>query len=200
MTLLHRPEPAAASAAPVLVGRRVTLRPFGPDRIHARYLAWLNDPAVNAHSRRGNGPPTGEAEARAYLESLRADERVLAIEHRDRGHVGNVKYGPIDWAARRADISILIGEPVVWGQGIGAESVYLVTRYLFEELALGRVDAGTRNPAFVRLVGKLGWTVEGVRRRYIAASDGLHDQVLVAQLAEKFMRRPEYEAPEVVRS
>ena len=201
MKALDRSEPAAGAAAePVLVGRRVTLRRFGPDRVHARYLTWLNDPTVNAYSRRGDGPPTGEAEARAYLGALRPGEIVFAIEHREHGHVGNVKYGPIDPDARRADISIVIGEPAVWGQGIGAESIYLVTRYLFDELGLNRVDAGTRNPAFVRLVEKLGWKIEGIRRRFIRSADGWHDQVLVAQLAEEFVRRPEYEAAEVMSS
>lgn len=187
-----------AAFAPTLIGHRLTLRPFEPSQIHSRYLAWLNDPMVNAYSQRRDSPPIGKADARRFLESLRADEVVLAIDYGRLGHVGNVKYGPIDWVNRCADISILIGERSVWGKGVGAESVYLVTRYLFEQLALNRVDAGTRNPAFLRLVEKLDWKIEGVRRRGIFTSDGYRDQVLVGQLATEFTRRPEYEAAEEI--
>jgi RimJ/RimL family protein N-acetyltransferase len=174
-------------------GRRLVLREFDASQISERYLRWLADPAVNRYSRRANTEPVSADQAAQYLMTLAKDEVVFGIHHPDNGHVGNIKYGPIDWVNRRADISIVIGECAVWGQGIGAESVYLVTKYLFEKIALNRVDAGTRNPAFVCLVQKLGWKIEGVRRRCICASDGYHDQVLVAQLAAEFVRRPEYE-------
>ncbi len=176
-----------------LTGRRIVLRRFDSTQIHERYLAWLNDPVVNEYSQRRDGPPIGGVEARRYLDGLRADEVVLAIHHSKHGHVGNLKYGPVDWANRRADISIVIGEPAAWGQGVGAEAVYLVSKYLFNELGLRRVDAGSGNPAFVRLVQKLGWKVERVFRERIGASDRYHDRTLVAQLSEDFVRRPNYE-------
>ena len=126
---------------------------------------------------------------RQYLNGLRADEVVLGIHHREHGHVGNIKYGPIDWDNRSADISIMIGEPAVWGQGVGAEAVYLVNKYLFEECGLQRIDAGTRNPAFVALVKKLGWTVEGVLQ---AANSKRWPAITIRycwpQLADDFVR------------
>lgn len=186
--------------APELHGSRIVLRPYDSAQIHDRYLAWLNDPVVNEHSQRGEGPRIDGPNAKRYLDALRADEVVLGIHHRQYGHVGNIKYGPIDWANRRADISIVIGEPSVWGQGIGAEAVYLVTKYLLDERGLNRVDAGSRNPAFIRLVQKLGWTIEGVQRQRIRTPGGFHDQTLLAQLASDFCPRPEYEAAEVAAS
>ena len=178
---------------PELQGGHVVLRLFDSSQIHDRYLHWLNDPVVNEHSQRSEGPAIDAATARCYLDGLRADEVVLGIYHREHDHIGNIKYGPIDWANRRADISILIGEPAVWGQGVGAESVYLVSKYLFEALGLNRVDAGTRNPAFVNLVKKLGWVVEGVLRQRIRAEHRYHDQIVLSQLAQDFVRRPQYE-------
>lgn len=183
-------------AHPELRGGRVVLHVFDAGQIHDRYLKWLNDPVVNEHSQRRDGTPISHADARIYLNGLGADEVVLGIHHGEHGHVGNIKYGAVDWANRRADISIMIGEPAVWGQGIGAEAVYLVSKYLFEVKGLNRVDAGTRNPAFTRLVQKLGWTIEGVLRRRIRTPDSYHDQTLIAQLADDFVRRPEFEAAE----
>jgi RimJ/RimL family protein N-acetyltransferase len=181
------------SVKPVLIGRSCTLRPFGADDISERYLGWLTDPEVNRYSRRANSGAVTRRQALDYLQGLQDSEIVLAILHDGHGHVGNIKYGPIDRRNSRADISILIGEPAVWGKGIGAEAVYLLTRHLFEEEGLNRVDAGSVNPGFLRLVEKLGWRREGVLRERVHLPDGAYDSVLVAQLRSEFERRPEFE-------
>ncbi len=173
-------------------GRRVTLAPFEPEQITARYIAWLNDPDVNRYSRR-HGKTTCEAEARAWLESLVDDERVLAVHVPGFGHVGNVKYGPVDWQGRRADISILIGERELWGQSVGAEAVYLVSRHLFETVGLERVDAGSYNPAFVRLVEKLGWTMHQVADDAIRVDGASFSYTLVSLSASQFSRLERFE-------
>ncbi|MGD9537718.1 MAG: GNAT family N-acetyltransferase [Alphaproteobacteria bacterium] len=178
----------------LLAGARLTLRRFGPEAVDERYLAWLNDPVVNAHSRRF-GITTNAAEARLYLASLGPDEAVLGIHHHALGHVGNIKYGPIDRTDSRADISILIGERAAWGQGIGREAVYLVTRFLFREAGLNRVDAGSGNPAFVRLVQSLGWRIEGVQRERVRIGDRYLDWTLLAQLRAEFVERPGFHSP-----
>lgn len=179
---------------PMLRGRTVTLRPFDAAQISARYLRWLNDPEVNAYSRR-RGTRLTAADAERYLASLAAEEVVLGIHLTDHGHVGNLKYGPIDRANGRADISIVIGEPAVWGQGVGAEAVYLVSRHLFEEVGLHRLEAGSGNPAFIAMVERLGWRREGVLQQRVCIGERLVDWVLLAQLRPEFQRRPDLEAP-----
>ncbi len=178
---------------PELFGSIVTLRIFDTDQIHEKYIDWLNDPIVNRFSQRGRGRPTGKKDAENYLSNLKADEVVLGIYVEPHGHVGNVKYGPIDWANSLADISIMIGEPAVWGSNVGSEAVYLVSKYMFETLGLNRVEAGSNNPAFLRLVEKLGWRVEGILRQRIKTSDGFIDHTLVSQLSEEFKQLPAYE-------
>lgn len=177
-----------------LQGARLTLTPFTPDRISARYLAWLGDPVVNAHSQRAGRPVPSVEEAARYLIGLSPFEAVFAMDCAQLGHIGNVKFGPIDETNARSDISILVGEHSAWGKGYGAEAVYLVTRHLFETRGLNRVDAGSANPAFLALVSKLGWRVEGVRREAVRVGGTLRDWTLVALLAREFVRRPEFEA------
>lgn len=176
-----------------LQGRTLALRPFDAEQIHDRYLAWLSDPVINAHSRRAAAAPVSEQDAKKYLEGLAPDEVVLGIHLPDIGHVGNVKFGPIDHDNSRADISILIGEASVWGRGVGKEAVYLVTRHLFEDRGLNRVDAGSSNPAFLKMVADLGWAVEGVLRQRVRFADGFRDHTLVAMLRDEFRRRPDLE-------
>jgi len=176
----------------VLKGPRVTLREFGPGDVSSRYLSWLNNPIVNALSRRAE-TTTSADQARAYLGALDVDECVLAIEVSDHGHVGNIKYGPIDRKNKRADLSIIIGEPTIWGQGVGREATYLTARYLFEIERLNRIDAGSANPAFLRMVEGLGWKVEGILRERVNISGRFLDWTVVAQLRHEFRFIDRYE-------
>ncbi len=178
--------------APIrLTGSRITLVPFTAAHLSERYLDWLNDPEVNAYSRRKGVRATID-DARRYMASLRPDEIVLAILVGDR-HVGNVKLGPVDWENACADISILVGERDVWGNGIGTEAVYLVGRHLLKEVGLNRIFADSRNPAFLRLVEKLGWRIEGVQRERLRVDGRFVDNTLVSLLAREFRTIPEFE-------
>lgn len=179
--------------APHLTGRRVRLEPFADRHLTERYLSWLNDPVVNAYSRRKHARSSVD-DARAYLASLRDDEHVLAILTEAEGHVGNIKFGPVDWLNSCADISILIGVRAVWGQGVGAEAMYLVSRHLLVQVGLNRVHADSFNPAFLRLVTKLGWRVEGVLRERVRLGDTFHDDTVVSLLAREFKTIPAFEA------
>ena len=175
-----------APSHPVLVGRTVRLEQFGADDISAAYLAWLSDPEVNRYSRRAAEGPVSREDAENYLAGLSPDEVVLAIRHAAHGHVGNIKYGPIDAVGKSADISILIGERKCWGQGIGSEAIFLVSRYLFSEIGLVRVEAGTCNPAFIRTVEKLGWRTEDVMPAHIRIGGKLMDYTRLAQGRDEF--------------
>jgi [ribosomal protein S5]-alanine N-acetyltransferase len=174
-------------------GGHLRLVPFSTAMITDRYLDWLADPEVNRFSRRLGRPRPSTAEALAWLRGLAPEEFVLAILDPALGHVGNIKFGPVDRENSRADLSILLGERRCWNRGLGAEAMYLVTRHLFEDRALNRVDAGSANPAFIRMVRKLGWRQEGVLLQRANIGGCLLDWTLVAQLAAEFKHRSEFE-------
>jgi RimJ/RimL family protein N-acetyltransferase len=178
-----------------LIGARVVLVPFTGALITPRYLGWLADGEVNRYSRRLGQPAPSAEEARAWLAGLARDEIVYVIETDDFGHVGNVKYGPIKWSNLSADISIVLGERQIWGQGYGAEAIYVVSRHLFQTIGLNRLHAGSVNPAFVRVVEKLGWRREGVQREQARIGGRFHDSVLLSMLHRDFAIRPEFEPP-----
>ena len=174
-----------------ITGANLHLRALGPDDVTERYVGWLNDPTVNVLSSRLGHHSNAEA-CRHYLATRALDEVVLGMFLANIGHVGNVKYGPVDRLNKRADISILIGEQAVWGKGVGREAVYLVTRNLFRNEGLNRVDAGSGNPAFVRMVQGIGWKLEGVQRERVNIGGSLIDWVLLAQLRSEFIELPQF--------
>jgi len=93
----------------------------------------------------------------------RGEDRVLgscSLHHWDRHH-------------RRAEIGYDLAH-AEWGQGIGGEAVSAVLRFGFDVLQLHRFDAYTiiDNHESVRMLQRLGFQLEGVRREYSWEDDG----------------------------
>ncbi|MBF0235849.1 MAG: GNAT family N-acetyltransferase, partial [Desulfamplus sp.] len=129
---------------------------------------WLNDPYVNQYSGRKKSPTDFE-NLKNYLNCLPKDAFVLAICLVSSGmHIGNIKYGPIDWPNRCCEIEIIIGEKGEWGKGYGSEAIYLVSKHLFQNVDMNRVEAKSVNPGFAcSVTEKLGWSQEGeLRERF----------------------------------
>ena len=184
---------AAQRRSAALKGARLQLDIFKPEHITHRYLTWLSDDQVNEFSRRLGKPRMSAQDAHAWLQSLGEDEVVYAIQAPRFGHIGNVKYGPINWSNLAVDISILIGEKESWGHGFGAEAVYLVSKHLFEDRQVNRLAAASVNPAFIRMVQKLGWQQEGVQREESRVGGKFYDSVLLSLLKRDFKILEQYE-------
>lgn len=198
MTGRSTPTFVTATDVPVRIeGRRVILTPLTVAHFTPAYQDWLCDDEVNQYSRRyGKGRPSLE-DLTGWLSGLAKDEVVFAIETPEFGHIGNVKYGPISWSNLDADISILIGNRASWGNGFGAEALYLVAKHLFFDRALNRIHAASINPAFIRSVEKLGWQREGVQREEACVNGKFFDSILLSLLRREFCIIPDYELGDV---
>lgn len=78
-----------------------------------------------------------------------------------------------------------------WGQGIMTEAVGAVTRFGFEQANLTRIEAFVMldNIASVKLLTKLGYTEEGILRRYMHFKGQLHDMRCFSYLNFEYARR-----------
>jgi RimJ/RimL family protein N-acetyltransferase len=175
---------------PFLEGPRLILRGLTEADADGPYPAWLNDAETcrgNAHHVR----PFDEEEAREYIRAVRKDasQLVLAITVRDHGtHIGNIALQAIHPLFRRAELSILLGDPRTHGKGYGLEASRLLCRHGFEALNLHRIQCGTYadNAGMIGLAKSLGMREEG-RRRQAAWKDGRHvDVVEFGMLREEF--------------
>ena len=138
-------------------GRVVALEPLTPEHIGPPWLSWLNNPAIMRW--RARRMPYRASEMARHVDNAEGDLR-LAIEHHCR-HVGNIALGSINWAHRSAELSILVGKP---GLGYGTDAVEALARHALQHMGLNRLWAESPNPAFNRIMGKLGWTHEGTKR------------------------------------
>jgi RimJ/RimL family protein N-acetyltransferase len=92
---------------------------------------------------------------------------VFAICLRDNDrHVGNISLQQISAKNRNAELALLIGDPSVYGKGIGYEAGKLLVEYAFGTLKLHRLYCGTHaeNIGMQKLALKLGMSEEGRRR------------------------------------
>lgn len=178
---------------PTLRGERLCLRPLCIEDAEGNYPHWLNDPQVTQYNSHGEVIYT-KGMAKEYIASVEgsATAHVFAIvEHGSNRHIGNVSLQAINAKARSAEFAILIGEPDVYGKGVGYEAGRLLLRYGFETLNLHRIYCGTSsdNISMQKLALKLGMTYEGRRRDAIFKNgkfvDIIEYGILVREYEEK---------------
>lgn len=151
-----------------LEGERIYLRPLELRDADGAYPAWLNDPEVCLYNSHGDTLYTREM-AQSYIESVTDNPSyavfAICLREHDR-HIGNIALQQISAKNRNAEFAVLIGEPSVFGQGIGYEAGVLLVDYAFSTLKLHRLYCGTHaeNISMQHLALKLGMSEEGRRR------------------------------------
>jgi [ribosomal protein S5]-alanine N-acetyltransferase len=78
------------------------------------------------------------------------------------------------------ELGIRLYQPEDHGKGYGTDAVQLLTGWLFERVRAERVQAGTAmtNLAMRRVLERLGFTLEGVMRGFMAGPAGRQDFAL----------------------
>lgn len=145
-------------------GKRLGIRKVTLNDLTSEYLGWLNDPIVQAYTRR-RGSVITWSEQEAFLRStLESTDWHLAIIILSSGkHIGNVSLGAVDMLNLSAELSVMIGQRDEWGKGYASEAIELATEFAFTELGLHRLWAESPNPQFNKLIQVLGWRKEGMR-------------------------------------
>jgi RimJ/RimL family protein N-acetyltransferase len=151
-----------------LQGNQIYLRLLELSDADGNYPNWLNDPDVCRYNSHGEALYTREM-AKAYITSISNNPsiQVFAIcEIQNNQHIGNISLQQISAKNRSAEFAILIGEPSVYGKGIGYEAGKLVLNHAFNTLKLHRIYCGTHseNIAMQHLALALGMEQEGIRR------------------------------------
>lgn len=153
----------------------VALRDLTLDDVTERYVAWLNDPEVNAALESRFTAQTLET-VREFVSAHAGREDVLMLAVIEPGgrHVGNVKVGPLSSHHGTADLGLFIGEREVWGRGYATSAIRQATALAFERLGARKLTAScyTGNVGSAAAFRRAGWTEEGVRPGQFVAADG----------------------------
>jgi ribosomal-protein-alanine N-acetyltransferase len=184
----------AFEAFPVLTTERLVLRELVPEDAPDLFRF-----RSDAEEQRFNSEPLRTvAAALALIEELRtgyaAGQQVqwgvtLAGEGRVVGLMGINSW---ERGHRRAEIGYDLARPL-WGRGLAGEAVAAIVRFGFERLRLNRIEAFTiaDNVRSVRMLERLGFRREGLRRELTLEDDGLfHDGTIYGLLRREYAPSP----------
>ena len=160
--------------APTLRGQHVTLRPMThADAPHL--VRWAGDPdfAWFQWGRRPGRFPDDQA-ARQWIDAIAENRGVtFAIEHEGRP-VGQVNYRDLRPKGKSAEVGIGIGEPSLWGRGLGREALGLLVKHLVDDLGLHRITLSVLayNDRAIASYKASGFEVEGIERDGVMTDRG----------------------------
>lgn len=94
----------------------------------------------------------------------------------------------IEAVARTAILGIWIGKPY-WGKGYGTDATGTLCRFAFRHMNLQRIELNVfaTNPRAVRACDKVGFKLEGTRRRSAFVGGRHVDSYLMGLLAEELV-------------
>jgi ribosomal-protein-alanine N-acetyltransferase len=177
------------SAFPVLITDRIVLRELRTEDA-ADLLVFRGD----AEEQRFNSEPLQTLEQSvALIEEVRGDYAAQtgvswALTLKSSGRVvGLFGYHHWDHYHRRADIGYDLAREL-WGQGLATEALTAAIRFGFSDMQLNRIEAQTiaDNEPSTRLLGRLGFVLEGTRRSYSWEEDGtFHDGAIYGLLRNR---------------
>lgn len=143
-----------------------------PPTSRARQRKWVEEKAVKAGFQ-------NEWEFQFLIETLDTDQLVGSIDT----HHCDLRQGTFEYG-------LSVREPFR-GKGYAAEAILLVLRYYFLELRFQKANPGVYdfNAASIRLHEKLGFVLEGTRRRSGYSHGQFHDMLLYGMTVEEFLER-----------
>ncbi|WP_119417823.1 GNAT family N-acetyltransferase [Desertibaculum subflavum] len=174
-----------------LTGHTIYLRqPVDADVTEGNWHRWYNDQAVTRFNTHGVYPISREQEL-DYVRAAMARASTLLLAVCEKGSdrlLGNVALQNIDLINRKANIGLTLGEEA--GLTAGVEAFGLVCDHAFSRLNLNRVADGTHEKLepFARMIGVLGFAIEGRGRQDYLRDGRAYDQILFGCLAADFLR------------
>ena len=184
-----------------LRGEHVYLGPLEPDDADL-VSRWYSDDRVRKLM---GDPPLSGATRRARYESAARDDgeavyRFVICRLDDDTPVGRADLFDIDRTNGHCSFGIAIGDPELWGRGLGTDAVNAIVDFAFGELRLERVmlDTDADNLRAQAAYAKAGFVVEGRRRHYWFGDGGYGDDVLMALLRDEWQALPRLKSWELM--
>ncbi|WP_343711812.1 GNAT family N-acetyltransferase [Inquilinus sp.] len=152
---------------------------------------WFNDAKTTRWLAQGIYPNHIE-DQRGFLESIRKRDRFAALICGKGGGplYGIISLSAIDWVARSAQISLVVGKPLPGRQLVQLEAMARVTDHAFQRMGLDRVWAGQAHPGLARWnqwLELLGYYTDGIMRRgFVKGRETVSNAVMICCLYEDY--------------
>lgn len=172
-------------------------------RLHARRahpgdanasFGWFADPAVTRFLPLAGKSSLSIESIQSHLEQAASSDRPKLSMTFELGSQGPVGCGGFrNFEADSAEVSIVIGNPALWGHGLGAEALDLLLAFGFENLALASIWLVVRedNMTAIALFRRFGFKVTE-HQAAVVSVDGVARDKLKMRLSriEYYTRSP----------
>ncbi len=166
---------------------RLILRRFTLDDAVDMYRNWARDPEVTKFLtwKAYESPETADTILKIWDDNYaQPDFYQWAIELKQIGQpIGSISVVHLNDQVASAEIGYCIGK-AWWQQGITAEALDRVIRFLFDEVGMNRIEAkhDVNNPNSGKVMQRCGMTFEGIHRQADWNNQGLCDVACYAIL------------------
>jgi len=169
---------------------RLMILPFNETYITEQYISWLNDPEVVKYSEQRHVKHDRKSSI-AFLKSMRDMGSIFAaicLKKFQAGtqHIGNLAAN-FDQPNGTVDVTIMIGEKTVWGQGLGFEAWDALLNYLLKVIEVRKITAGSmiENKAMLRIMKQSKMNQEARKQCQFILNDKEIDAVYYCRFSEK---------------
>jgi len=174
----------------MFTGELVILGPVQRDYL-PRYVEWLNDWELRRFLAPILPHPYTLEDEEGWFNRQREEQnaRRFAILTCAEGRLlGDCGLHQLDWTNRHAIFGIFIGDKDYWGKGYGTDATRALLRYAFEEANLHRIELEVFafNSRAIRMYEKVGFRVEGTRKRALFRESTWHDEHIMAILRDEW--------------
>ena len=164
---------------PTIEGSKVILKTFDLSHIDDEYISWLNDPIVVQYSNQRFRTHTRDS-CVEYFNSFDGTNNYfnLIVSKLDGKAIGTMSIYVAE-QHQTADVGIMIGARRAWGVGHGLDAWNRTLQWLFAELKIRKVTAGTLdcNSAMIKVMEKSGMQLEARRPKQELHNGVPHDLV-----------------------
>tara|TARA_B100000795_G_C22773004_1_gene428723 strand:- start:282 stop:851 length:570 start_codon:yes stop_codon:yes gene_type:complete len=174
----------------ILKTTTIQLKPLSVSDYSIEYLDWLNNEKINRYLETRWEKQT-EKKIKTFIRGMEvANDSILYGIIFQNIHVGNIKIGPIDWNHNNAEIGYFIGSANYTGKGLATEALGRVTKFAFEDLGLNKCLAGSYsgNVNSIKVLQKVGFTLEGVLKNSLTGPEGFEDHLLYGYERKDFLK------------
>jgi RimJ/RimL family protein N-acetyltransferase len=174
-------------------GKRIVLRALESQDLPLLHQ-WANDPGL-AYGLGDIHFPSSTRQQEQWYERIQSDNTTirLAIQATPGKLIGYTGFWNIHPRDRRAEHSVLIGDPGSRGLGFGRETILTCCRYAFQEMDLYRLDAYIleNNAASLKSYQSCGFQVEGTLRGHAVRGGRRVARLVLGLLATDYAARTE---------
>ena len=184
-----------------LRGRLVYLRPLEPDDVELVHR-WYAD--IRIQTPMGDLPMSLARRRQRYEDAVKGDGdevfRFVICRLEDDVAIGRTDLFDADRVSGSVGLGIAIGDPDLWGQGLGSDAVNALVDFAFGQLRMERVwlDTDLDNTRAQAAYAKAGFTVEG-RLRHAWFQNGVWtDDIRMSLLRDEWAALPRRKSWELV--